>query len=190
MTGLGPIQGRRQWAGMPRLMKSGASIMHYPDFVASTTTTAPSIGQLVLQQFTFHKPITIDRYGVEVTTQAATAVGRYGVYDHNYSTDEPGSLIQEFSALSDFSATGDKLETPASNLLLPAGRYWIGVAMQVASATLRGYRGWPPGGRATYTSDPTVTSALIMSGVTGALPSTFVKAGDGTAVLMHVRGTA
>lgn len=116
----------------------------------------------------------IDRLGCEVTTAAATAVGRLGIYEDD-GTGRPGVLLLDAGTV-DASTTGAK-EIAIATLALPDPLYWAVLVSQVASATFRAMRhnGLMPVDQDSLGNlmGGETQNGFTKSGVTGALPTPF-----------------
>lgn len=123
-----------------------------------------------------------DRLGVEVTTAAASAVIRLGIY--NDSGGQPVTLLVDAGTV-DASSTGWKEATIAQTL---TGWVWLAVVEQVTNAVAARFINNTPQGLylgPIGQSDPTTYNVAQVAyfgvAVTGALPGTFVNSGSITA---------
>ncbi len=127
-TGGVPVFAKRGIVGVQAYYTAGQS-----SAVASTTGT-PTVDTLRAFPFMVAEDCTIDRLGIGVTTNVATAVGRIGIYDS--TTDlYPGALIGE-SGQFDLSTIGAIIATVS----IPVQRgviYWAAHLAGTAAGTIR-----------------------------------------------------
>jgi hypothetical protein len=151
-------------AGLGRYMRSG---LYTPPFLCSADA-AGAITQSTeyAAMFPVANTVTVDRIGLEVTTQAALNVVRLGIRQDNNLY--PGTLLLDAGTI-DASGTGF-LEIIISQLLAP-GIYWVTATLQGGTGAQIRFRSVNP-----YLGHSVNTTqnggAFTQTGVTGAL-STF-----------------
>jgi hypothetical protein len=128
----------------------------------------------------FHRSVTIDRIGLEVTTAAeAASTLRLGVYSDNGNL-YPGLLIADCGTVASDSL-GVK-EITLSDLVIPAGVVWVGAAFQgqpAARANVRTISGAPPCAGVSASAGVSATNTGYLNAVgPGALPSNWSSAGS------------
>jgi hypothetical protein len=102
--------------------------------LVSTGTTAPGAGTLRAMPLDLAASATLDRIGVEVTTAAASTTAELAIYNHDATTDRPGTLLLDAGSI-DTSTTGFKELTISQTLA--AGRWWLASLPLGGAATFR-----------------------------------------------------
>ena len=139
----------------------------------STNTSTRSNGTLHMTPLTLASAITIDRIAIEVTgAGTAGSVCRLGLYSDDGG--KPGALLVDAGTV-DTTTTGVKEVTVSQ--VLSAGRVWLAAVQQGAPATLATVRTtlsslWIGNSSASNVLG-TPGNGLLVTGVTGALPSPF-----------------
>lgn len=100
----------------------------------STAQVAPVFGVLYLWPMTMPAVTPVDRVVTEVTT-VGTGVIRHGIYPNDSATGLPSSteVLFDFGTF-DVTGTGIK-ETTLTNVTLPVGVHWYGMAWQGSNVT-------------------------------------------------------
>ncbi|WP_287004692.1 MULTISPECIES: hypothetical protein [Gordonia] len=144
----------------------------------ASTNGALGNGTLRVAPFLVDKPLSIDRLGFEITVAGQSGSHfRPGIYADN-GNGHPGALVLDGGQGAADAVAGVTVTATAT---LPPGLYWIGGAVQDADTTQPTMRvtgaGWiPPILLDLGKSAPSNGITYIghsMTGVTGALPSTF-----------------
>lgn len=151
----------------------------YPQAQALTTTLLTTTGELRLAPWYIRTSVRLSRLGSEISTIGDVGSKfRLGIYADNGNLI-PGSLVLDAGTINGDSATAQELTI---DVTLGRGVYWLGGAAQIITTT-------PPTVRACDrtamdlpmtlplgTSIPAANNTkagVSMTGVTGALPSTF-----------------
>lgn len=171
------------FAGIPRTRKFVTGRYYGPQPQGTPGVSAQGTGVLTVVPFWVPATFTADRIGAEITTGAATAVGRLGIWSSN-SNDFPSTLLVDAGTI-DASAASSILTKTISQVFTP-GLYWLGLVSQVASATFRtaGQGGLSPVVDTTFaaTSGANGINCYYQTGITGALadwPAAWAAAGTG-----------
>lgn len=114
----------------------------------------------------------LDALAVEVTTAAATAVARLGIYRRDTRSSLAFTLLADAGTV-DCSTIGFKTATIAAPVS-PNQEIWLACVAQVAMPVLRGFSRAVLSVPATDPSGTTTPNTLRVESVTGALPSTIV----------------
>jgi len=145
----------------------------------------------------------IDGFAVEVTTVAATALGRLGLYTANATTRKPDALVIDAGTVdcsSGGGAAGVRTLACTATAVTPDSLYYVAYCAQTATAAVRQaatamvLRSFSiPSSTASDVFVRTETLGWGESGVTGALPSTATPARfaavDGQPILALKRNT-
>lgn len=100
-----------------------------------TGTLAVTINRLYGVLFATGVPMAIDRVGYEVTTGVA-GFARMGVYSYDPATGLPAALIYDCGAgITDAAAVVEI--TPAANVAVPAGQFFLGIVFSAACTVRR-----------------------------------------------------
>lgn len=151
-----------------------------PLLVSSTALSAAD--SLRLAPCFIPQTLTITRFVGEVTTAGSSGSKmRLGIFADT-GAGMPGALVLDAGQINGDSATVQEI-TLGSSLVLTPGWYWVGAAAQSATPTMpRHGRSGPVGGAGsgflmnlgtTLPVAGVAAAGLAMTGVTGALPSTF-----------------
>lgn len=164
-------------------LKTGPSLPGW-EFIAGRYSVPPcgqgnapsGFNSLRVYPMQVQRSVTVDRIGIRVVTgQPATTV-RLGIYKDD-GTGRPGQLVLDAGTV-DASATGDVTIT-ISTTLTP-GHYWVGGVSQGTGTapTVQVNSSAMPGFTAASLSEAAQNlNAYEMTGVTGALPTTFTISG-------------
>ena len=154
-----------------------------------SVSTSVTLGNGTLRATPFWVPsqITVERIGSEVTVVGdAASVLRLGIYADD-GTGRPGSLVVDAGTISGNSATVQ--EITGLSVSLSPGVYWAAAVVQLVTTTQPTVRTQGSAGilpnidiGTTIPSAGLLTTGVDMTGVTGALPGTFVWAADVSAV--------
>ena len=167
---------------------------YYLPICQNTQTSAQTgTGTLRLAPWVVPHAVTLSRIGGEVTTIGDVGSKyRLGVYADD-GTCLPGALVLDAGQIAGDSATVQELTI---DLTLQPGVYWTGGVTQAVTTTQPTIRvtstGWDgpfllPLGSSAPTAGMTA-SGVLMTGVTGALPSTFTYGASGSsAPRVHVK---
>jgi hypothetical protein len=137
------------------------------------TNAARALNRMEYVPTVVSKSISVDRIAVNVSVAEAGATPRLGIYGRS-ATNRPGSLILDCGTV-DASTTGTKIIT--INTTIPAGLFFLAVAYQGASSSLRLSNCALDGG--IIKAHGSVLAAVIFpnsysqAGVSGALPATY-----------------
>lgn len=149
---------------------------YYGSRPVTTTTLAATLNTLYATPLWVPNALSIDRIEAEVTTLIASGVVRLGIYDST-SNGNPGTRVLDAGVVAT-TTTGVKSITV--NQALQVGLYWLVAVNQTAAATLRAISGDLAPVNQTSFEAGSVLAAYTMTGVTGALPTTFVQASVAT----------
>lgn len=140
--------------------------------VSGRSTQAQGSGDTRFAPFAIDTSVTFDRIGCETTTSPGSGNVRLAIF--NDSNGRPGTLVLDAGQVD--SSTAAVKEITISQALT-AGRYWLGIASQGATVTIRTYGATPePQSGYTATSQITGTGSttgrgLLATGITGAFSS-------------------
>jgi len=172
--------------------KVGATANRYygPMIAGATATAAMTLNVIYASPFAVVKTITLDRIAINVTTAAAGATARLGIYADD-GTTYPGSLVLDAGTV-DVSTTGMKTITISQELT--PGLYWLCV-WSGGGPTIRGVAGG--GAYPILSLDSTLAAAVYnryeATLTYGSYPSTFpagASAGSGAMPCPWVRLSA
>jgi hypothetical protein len=172
----------------PRSIQWAASLQpgSYGFSSSKQSTGAGANEEMILTPVYFHRSVTIDRLGCEVTTAGnAGSVGRLGVYADNGNL-YPGTLLLDAGTVA-ADSTGIKEVTVS--LVIPVGVVWVGLAVQAATSSVPTWRivsGSPPLGDDVNTAVNATDNGYGQSSVSGALPSTFTTTMTRTSVARRI----
>lgn len=145
-----------------------------------TVATSASLGPATLRVAKKYVPnrVTITRMGAEITTVGdAGSKLRLGIYADD-GTGRPGSLVLDAGTINGDSATVQEIAGLATTI--GPGWYWFGGAIQLVTVTQPTIRFLnEPDREMDIAAIPTAGQLVVgftMTGVTGALPSTFTVA--------------
>lgn len=165
------------------LLQALSSGTYFSPFMDTATSATQGNGSLRVGPWFNPQPITLSAIGVDVTAAGDSGCKiRVGIYADNKGY--PGALILDAGQLA-ADAIGTPIPALGSNLVLPRGWYWIGGAVQLVTTTQPTVR--IASGRATPTlqisqgtsfAANATANGYRMTGVTGALPSTFTSTVD------------
>lgn len=153
---------------------------YYGGNAGHVTTIAGGLNYLYLVPLWVpNSPQAIDRIGLEVTTAAASAVARLGIYSNDATTDQPNALLFEATSGGslDCSTTGVKESTISQSL--SGDLFWMALAVQGASFTFRALQGQiPPVAATSYAGGvaTAVNNCYTWTGQSSTLPSTITQA--------------
>lgn len=157
----------------------------YPD--GSYTTTATGAADRLFLSKVWLPPGTINELSCE-TTVAASAGGklRMGIWNSSKTTGLPTTLVVDSGQVASDTAAG--LKTLSVSAVIPkAGWYWIGVAAQVATCTMR----MVSGGNSQIpkvSSGQSAISSVTVSSVTGAFSNNPVPTANFAGMpVLHIR---
>lgn len=137
-------------------------------------TQAVANGSLRAYAWRVLESITIDRILIEVSTAVASTNVRIGLYTDNGSVYPNALITNSDTGVFDSSTTGVKTNTPAANITLTQGLYWI-VVNSDGAPTLRYYASagiYPAIGHTNASGFAALTEYRVASAF-GALPSTY-----------------
>ncbi|HUD20955.1 MAG TPA: hypothetical protein VMQ44_02725 [Candidatus Saccharimonadales bacterium] len=159
-------------------VKPAANQFIVPYHTAATTGTDTPAGRACFSPLAIDRDITIDHYGVKVTTGQTGALIRVAIYED--CDGVPLGLVSELGTL-DASSTA-VVEADITPLPLKRGKYWVGCAYQGSGtmATMEVGTGF-----AARTSNATIATALTSPltawkgyGITGAFPAKLTTTSD------------
>lgn len=169
-----------------RALQWAASLQPGSYGFSSSKQTSAGDGQnsrLRLTPVYFHRSVTIDRLGFEVTTVGENGCAfRPGVYADSGNL-YPGALLLDAGAVPADAAAGTGIKEITVSLVIPAGVVWFGGANQGAPTTrpaLRMVSGSPPVGTDVSTGSSANQASWNQGSVTGALPTTFTATPSGS----------
>ncbi len=171
--------------------KLAASRYYRPMLFSLSGSPQPANGTMYGFAFDLAGNQKIDRIGTEVTTAGGTgSVVRLGLYDSD-GNGLPGNLISDAGTVA--SATTGGKEATVAITIKKGGRYWAVVVPQGAPSPnpiFRGLQGQFQVGATSYPIGASTLGGYTLTGVTGALPSTWssVTATTGAAPEVVLRG--
>jgi hypothetical protein len=164
--------------GMPNFLPDPVPDRYFSQPITAfrdDTGQARSLNQMIYAPTLVGKPITVDRIAINVSVAEAGATPRLGIYARS-SDNRPGDLILDCGTV-DASTTGVKEITISATI--PAGLFFVAVAHQGASSTLRLTNCNLDGNiiKAHHTNPVVVLTSYpnsyFESDVSGALPATY-----------------
>ena len=165
-----------QWSTVyPPMLPMGAGRVYQPPYISSNGMANPTANRMFLLPMFVSKTLTATNLQVYTNTVTTSGSVRLGIYDTNYTTGEPGSLVVDGGTVA-YSANNAVYSVTIS-ASLTAGWYWTAAVVQSGNSTWLG----TPNGANANTSYFTQRSHQSNSGnivlgyftdsVTGALPS-------------------
>jgi hypothetical protein len=146
--------------------------------ITGTTTAAAAVGTAYATPFWIPQDLVLDRISIEVTTLIASGVARLGIYGASSNNlGQPSARIVDAGTVAT-TTTGIKEIT--INQSLSVGLYYLVAVNQTAAATLRMLTGDLAPVNWTTHAGSNLLAAYMQTGVTGALPATFVANGFST----------
>jgi hypothetical protein len=142
--------------------------------IRDDTTQARNLNDMVFAPTIVSRTITVDRIAINVSVAEAGATPRLGIYSAT-SANRPGDLILDCGTV-DASTIGNKQITISATI--PAGLFFLAVAHQGASSTLRLTNctidtGIIKGHTNLNAALLTAPNSYLQTGVSGALPASY-----------------
>lgn len=178
------------WIVRGEAVKHLASGKYYGAHGAPMATGTPTQDRLRLFPWVVPETAIYDRIGSLVTTEAASATLRWGIY--NDVAGRPSTPILDTGAVGDASTTGWK-EATIDQVLVAGERVWLGVVAQGGDPTLRTFSGSTSiadvGGTSAEIAalSSSATAGVFQAGVTGALPTYSGTQSSNVAVAIWLR---
>lgn len=161
------------WAYNIPIFMPFASGSYYRPWVGAATGVALGTGSLYFMPLIVTAPSTLDQIAVTPSTVTTAGTVRMGIYAD--SSNSPGALLVDSGSVN--YTTSNTPATASISQALSPGRYWLAAVVQTGSSTWLGTSPTAssylaPTQKMGALTSSAFASGYLISGVTGALPST------------------